>query len=241
LGHPCRLSATLLLEGRTWLVAPGQAPLLLEAGDSVILPRGTASGAYLILSAPDAQPYPVEDLWRQAALQPFDPKRRTTTRPRRIRWGGWGTDITRLVSLAFGIDDVRLKPLIEALPERMVVRRCDVNGDFMRSLLGCWSDPRIARVLIAIYRAPQERWTLERLASVACMSRSVFAKRFIECTGQSPAFYVCAWRVQLARDALHDGKSIKELTRESGYQSEAAFRAAFRRAMRDSHSVVQRT
>ena len=272
-----------LVEGRAWVVAPGQEALRLEEGDSIILPRGTASGAYLFLSAPDAHPYPVEDFWRQTELPAFDPVQRAM-RPRRIRWGGLSTNVTRVVSLTFGFQDVRLRPLIEALPERMVVRRAEVNRDFLRSLLaypfgdddgqpgfpaivtmtaqlllmylvrtfllgreehgrswlGGWSDPRIARVLIAIHRAPRERWTVGRLAAVACMSRAPFAKRFFECTGQSPARYLCVWRMQLAREALRAGRSIKELSRDLGYRSEAAFRAAFRRTMGQPPKAFQR-
>lgn len=272
-----------LLEGRAWVIAPGQEALCLEQGDSVILPRGTASGTYLFLSAPDAHPYPVEDFWRHAELPAFDPVQRAA-RPRRIRWGGLGSNLTRVVSLVFGFQDMRQKPLIEALPERMVVRSSEVNREFLLPLLAYpfgddegqagfpaiatmtaqlllmylvrtfllkraghgsgwlagWSDPRIARVLSAVHRTPHERWPLERLAAVACMSRAAFAKRFFECTGQSPARYLCVWRMQLAREALGAGRSIKELTRELGYQSEAAFRAAFRRTVGQPPNVFQR-
>jgi AraC-like DNA-binding protein len=272
-----------VLEGRAWLVAPGHPPLCLAAGDSVILPRGTASGACLFLSSPEATPFPVEDFWRQSELPAFDPSQRAI-RPRRIRWGGLGAEVTRVVSLAFGFQDVRLQPLIEALPEQMVVRQADVDLTFLGSLLaypfdhddgqpgapalvtmtaqlllmylvrtfllrhaehgngwlGGWSDPRIARALTAVHRAPQQRWTLERLAEVACMSRAAFAKRFIECTGESPARYLCRWRMQLAREALADGRSLKALAGELGYQSEAAFRAAFRRTLGQAPHAFQR-
>lgn len=272
-----------LLEGRAWVIAPGQAPLCLEAGDSVILPRGTASGSHLFLGSPDATPYPVEDFWRQSDLPVFDPVQRAT-RPHRIRWGGHGQNVTRLVSLAFGFHDMRLRPLIEALPEQMVVRQAEVDRTFLHALLaypfdnddggpgapalltttaqlllmylartfllrhaepgsgwlGGWSDPRIARVLIAVHRAPQQQWTLDRLAAVACMSRAAFAKRFFECTGQSPARYLCAWRMQLAREALSAGRSLKELTHDLGYRSEAAFRAAFRRMTGQPPNAFQR-
>jgi AraC-like DNA-binding protein len=273
-----------LLEGRAWIVAPGQEPLCLEEGDSVILPRGTASGAYLFLSGPDAHPYPVEDFWRVSELPTFDPVRRSTM-PSHVRWGGLGPKVTRVVSLAFGFQDVRLTPMIEALPERMVVRTSEVDRVFLQPLLaypfgnedrhsgfpaivsmtahlllmylvrayllrreehgkswlGGLADPRIARALTAMHRTPRERWSVERLAEVACMSRAAFAKRFYQCTGQSPARYLCVWRMQLARHGLGAGKSIKELACELGYQSEAAFRAAFRRTTGQPPKAFQRT
>ncbi len=91
-------------------------------------------------------------------------------------------------------------------------------------------DPQIARALASIYHEPERSWTLAALASTAGMSRSVFAERFLARVGQTPMQYLRAWRMHLAGNALAGGNAtITTLAQDLGYQSEAAFRAAFRR------------
>lgn len=273
-----------VVEGCVWVVAPRQKPMRFDAGDTIILPRGTESGSYSFLSAPDAHAFPAGELWRQSALPAFEPGLRWP-RPRVIQWGGGGAPVTRIVSLAFGFHDRRLGPLVEALPERMIVRAGDVNADFLQVLLrfpfgdgpeepgfpaiatqtaqllliclvrtyalrglganSGWlsglADARIAPVLTAIHRQPEHPWTVDRLAAIAGMSRSAFAGRFMDCMGQSPARYVCAWRMHLAREALAAGRTVTELAHSLGYQSEAAFRAAFRRITGQAPRAFQRS
>lgn len=92
-------------------------------------------------------------------------------------------------------------------------------------------DPQIARVLARIYREPDRRWTVAALARAAGMSRSVFAERFLTRVGQTPMRYLRAWRMHLASEALAGGSAtVTMLAQDLGYQSEAAFRTAFRSA-----------
>jgi AraC-like DNA-binding protein len=89
------------------------------------------------------------------------------------------------------------------------------------------SDPRIARALTAIHERPGDPWTLERLAATAGLSRTVFAARFRDTVGQTPADYVADWRMALARSALARGRPIKALARELGYASPSALSRVF--------------
>jgi len=94
-----------------------------------------------------------------------------------------------------------------------------------------FSDPKLAPVLAAIHGDPGRKWTVEDLAREAGMSRSIFAERFSRVMGDSPMNYLCGWRMHLARAALAQGnKTVTTLVMELGYQSEAAFRSAFRKA-----------
>lgn len=91
-------------------------------------------------------------------------------------------------------------------------------------------DCRIARALTCIHREPERSWTVAGLARTAGLSRSRFAERFQARVGQTPMQYLCAWRMHLAREALARGNtSVTVLAQDLGYQSDAAFRAAFRR------------
>lgn len=101
---------------------------------------------------------------------------------------------------------------------------------FKTGALAGLADPRIARALACIHGEPERDWTVAVLARAAGLSRSSFAERFLALVGQTPMQHLRAWRMHLAREALTSGNTtITALTQKLGYQSEAAFRAAFRR------------
>lgn len=77
---------------------------------------------------------------------------------------------------------------------------------------------------------PAESWTVERMAKRACLSRSAFSARFTELVGMPPMEFVATWRMQLAADWLTKGNnSMMDVAMRCGYESEAAFRKAFKR------------
>ncbi|MDQ0643144.1 helix-turn-helix transcriptional regulator [Microbacterium murale] len=92
------------------------------------------------------------------------------------------------------------------------------------------SDPFLDRVIAAIHRTPGREWTVESLASVGAMSRSVFAERFRAVVGQSPASYVTDVRMDAAKSMLAAGNTVSGTARELGYSSDEGFSRAFRRA-----------
>lgn len=49
---------------------------------------------------------------------------------------------------------------------------------------------------------PDAKWTLQKLAGQAAMSRTTFALRFKEFVGLSPMDYLTRWRMALAADRL---------------------------------------
>lgn len=92
------------------------------------------------------------------------------------------------------------------------------------------TDPRIARSLAQIHRAPERAWTLADLATHAAMSRAAFAQRFRALVGQTPISYLATWRMQKAAYLLEMGTlSIAQIAERVGYASELAFAKAFRR------------
>ena len=90
-------------------------------------------------------------------------------------------------------------------------------------------DPFLDRVVEAIHEEPGREWTVERLAGVGAMSRSVFAERFRTVLGRSPADYVAEVRIDQAKRMLDAGRSVSETSRELGYTSDEGFSRAFRR------------
>ena len=90
-------------------------------------------------------------------------------------------------------------------------------------------DPFLDRVVDAIHEEPGREWTVELLANVAAMSRSVFAERFRTVLGRSPVNYVTEVRMDAAKGMLDAGRSVSQISRELGYASDEGFSRAFRR------------
>lgn len=91
------------------------------------------------------------------------------------------------------------------------------------------NDPFLDRVVRAIDDDPGRDWSVEQMASVSALSRSVFAERFRIAFGVSPAQYVAEVRMRAARALLIDGRGVSEVSRELGYGSDEGFSRAFRR------------
>lgn len=93
-------------------------------------------------------------------------------------------------------------------------------------------DPLVCRVLGLLHRQPARAWTLETLAREAAVSRSVLAERFAHFVGQPPMQYLARWRMQVAARRLADGAvKVGAVGLEVGYDSEAAFSRAFKKAV----------
>ena len=91
------------------------------------------------------------------------------------------------------------------------------------------TDPFLERVIEAIHAAPGRDWSVEGMASVGAMSRTVFAERFRAAVGTSPASYVTEVRIRAAQDRLALGCLVSEISRDLGYSSDEGFSRAFRR------------
>lgn len=121
--------------------------------------------------------------------------------------------------------------LLERLLEVMMVlvlRHLMESGTVRGGLLSGLAHPRLRNALVAMHEAPARQWTLDALAQVAGMSRSVFAGSFRDTVGVTPGQYLQGWRMALARQALRRGRPLKLVAGEVGYGSEAALSRAFK-------------
>jgi len=92
--------------------------------------------------------------------------------------------------------------------------------------------PNLGAVMQAIHSSPQEKWTVEKLSEIACMSRSGFALKFKQIIGQAPLEYLTHWRMFMAAESLKStGLAISEIALSVGYESESSFSAAFKKVM----------
>ena len=90
-------------------------------------------------------------------------------------------------------------------------------------------DPVVGQALAALHGEAREPWTVERLARLVGLSRSVLAERFTALVGQPPMQYLAMWRMQLASRLLSDGGQVAGVADAVGYESEAAFSRAFKK------------
>ena len=73
---------------------------------------------------------------------------------------------------------------------------------------------------------------MEQLSAGAGLSRSSLYERFVHFIGQPPMQYLTQWRLQLAAVRLRDTQAkLIEVALDVGYESEAAFSRAFKRAL----------
>ncbi len=93
------------------------------------------------------------------------------------------------------------------------------------------NDAHVGKALRLMHMQPAKNWTVDDLAREAGVSRSVLAQRFTDLVAESPMKYLARWRVHLAKQMLRDGAhSMAEVADKIGYESEAAFNRAFKRA-----------
>ena len=91
------------------------------------------------------------------------------------------------------------------------------------------ADERLSKAMMGMHARPEEAWTLETLARVAAMSRSRFAKHFLDTVGTTAMDYLTDWRISIAQGLLKRGKPLKAVSPAVGYTNETAFARAFAR------------
>jgi AraC-like DNA-binding protein len=135
-----------------------------------------------------------------------------------------------------------LTRLAEAVIARVVRAWVESRSEDASGWLAAIRDPKIGRALAAIHRRPGHPWSVEALADLANVSRSVFAERFASVVGVPVARYLARWRMHLASEWLlrSDRIRVAQVAARLGYESEASFSRAFKRWMGVPPSVLRR-
>lgn len=125
-----------------------------------------------------------------------------------------------------------LERMSEMLFVEVLRRHVDALPPGQPGWLAGMRDPSIGRVLALLHERPGAPWTLERLADDAALSRSTLHERFVHYIGQPPMQYLARWRMHVAAGLLRDTKAkLLQIALDVGYESEAAFSRAFKRAV----------
>lgn len=109
-----------------------------------------------------------------------------------------------------------------------VLRHLMETHQVRSGLLSGMAHPKLRKALVAMHEQPGAPWSLDNLADIAGMSRSVFAGTFRDTLGCTPGLYLQGWRVRLAQQALRQGRPLKMIAIDVGYGSEAALSRAFK-------------
>jgi AraC-like DNA-binding protein len=100
-----------------------------------------------------------------------------------------------------------------------------------RGWLGALRDRHVGRAITLIHAEPAAAWSLESLCERVGLSRSALHDRFVALTGMPPMQYLTNWRMQCGARLLRASHaSVASIALDVGYESEAAFSRAFKRA-----------
>jgi AraC-like DNA-binding protein len=140
--------------------------------------------------------------------------------------------LARLMLVEYEAGAAGRQGVLDRLAEAMfvlVLRHHMTRAPEVTGFLAALKDERVARALASLHRKPGEAWRVNTLAREAGMSRTVFAERFALLLGRTPMQYLAAWRMHLADEMLKSRSSVAQVADRLGYQTETAFRRAFKR------------
>jgi AraC-like DNA-binding protein len=128
--------------------------------------------------------------------------------------------------------DALLAKLSEMLFVEVVRIYADSLPDSSDGWLGGLRDRYIGKALAMLHDKPAKPWTIEDLGREVGLSRSALHGHFLRLIGQTPMQYLTNWRMQLASTLLRTTSvNVASVAVDVGYDSEAAFARAFKRAV----------
>jgi AraC-like DNA-binding protein len=253
------ISYHIMTEGRCYAGLIGEEQVELVAGDVIVFPHGDAHlmssgrgvrvGPDVNSTAPDRYPHTVVlgDQGPRAVSfvcgflgcdrRPFNPL--LAALPRRMHMRGmssaWPGSFVRQVTEESRVGRAGADCVLTRLAELMFIevlrRYLDDLPQGQTGWLAGLRDEVVGRVLTLVHGQPNHPWTLADLAREAASSRSNLAKRFALLVGQPPMQYLAQWRMQVAANLLaQSGAKVATIGAEVGYDSEAAFSRAFKKA-----------
>jgi AraC-like DNA-binding protein len=132
--------------------------------------------------------------------------------------------------------------LSELLFVEAVRRYADGLPDGQTGWLAGLRDPHVARALALLHRDPTRHWSVDDLGREVGLSRSALADRFIRMIGVPPMQYLAGWRMQVATQKLRNtSASLAQIAEIVGYDSEATFSRAFKKAIGSAPATWRRS
>ncbi len=127
--------------------------------------------------------------------------------------------------------DVMLARISEMMFVDAVRRYVESLPDPAEGWLAGLRDRYVGRALALLHEKPADPWTIDELGRQIGLSRSALHERFVQLIGTPPMQYLTNWRMQLASNLLRGtNANVASIALDVGYDSEAAFARAFKRA-----------
>jgi AraC-like DNA-binding protein len=124
-----------------------------------------------------------------------------------------------------------LAKLSELLFVEALRRYVEELPDEQTGWLAGLKDPFVSRALSLLHGRVAGQWTVDDLGREVGLSRSALADRFTRLIGEPPMRYLARWRSQVAAHQLRKSDTpLARIAEQVGYESEAAFNRAFKRA-----------
>jgi AraC-like DNA-binding protein len=135
-----------------------------------------------------------------------------------------------------------LAKLSELLFVESVRRYAETLPDGQTGWLAGLRDPYVARTLALFHRDFARPWTIEELSREIGLSRSALADRFTRLIGAAPMHYLAQLRMQAAAQKLRNSAAaLAQVADDVGYESEAAFSRAFKKAFGTAPATWRRS
>jgi AraC-like DNA-binding protein len=253
------ISYHIVSAGSCWGGLEGGEPLRLEAGDVIVFPHGEphvmasvatrSSGTAPMDAVPRRYPHTLRiggNSGPRASIvcgflgcdaRPYNPIISALPHCMHIRGGagGWMSEFPRQVVAESRAGRVGSETMLTRMAELMFIEVLRRHVEQLPAEQTGWlaglRDPVVAPALAQLHARPAHRWTLAGLAREVATSRTVLAERFSEVIRVPPMQYLTQWRLQLAAEQLAGSSAkVAAVAERVGYESEAAFSRAFKRA-----------
>jgi AraC-like DNA-binding protein len=249
----------LLTEGRCYAGLAGEEQVELVPGDVIVFPHGDAHvmsserGVRVpedkLREAPTRYPFtvvlgdqgpPVTSFvcgFLGCDRRPFNPLLESL--PRQMHMAGvsnpWLSAFTRELAGEVRLGRAGVESVVTRLAEVLFIqllrRYLDSLPPEQTGWLAGIRDPVVGRALTLLHSQTDHAWTVGELARKTSSSRSSFSKHFAELVGAPPMHYLAQWRMQVAASLLMKTTlKVSAIGLRVGYDSEAAFSRAFKRA-----------
>ena len=262
------ISYHVVVSGSCWGGLAGQPQMLLEPGDAIVFPhgdphvmsseerRGPVPGPMHGVPHRYPETLRIGGGGRRAMFvcgflacdaRPYNPILSALPRCLHVRGaaGGWLAEFPRQVVAESREGGAGSATMLTRMAELMFIEVLRRHIDRLPAQQTGWlaglRDPLIAQVLAQLHARPTHAWTLAELAHAVATSRTVLAERFAQLVGVPPMQYLTQWRLQLAAEHLARGSAkVAAVAERVGYESEAAFSRAFKRATGHAPAVWRR-
>lgn len=181
--------------------------------------------------------------------QPFNPLIEALPRMLHLRASdsdGWTTEFARQAVIESRAHrpggDAMLARMSEMMFVNAVRRYATQLSEQSLGWLAGLNDRFVGRALMLMHEQPSQPWTVDEIGRQVGLSRSALHERFVQLIGVPPMQYLAQWRMQAAsRLLLETRATVATIALDVGYDSEAAFARAFKRAVGQPPAAWRRT